>query len=179
MKNQKGITMTALMITIIVMLILSGVAIKAIIEDDGLILKTNKSVEKYRSSEEEDILNVSYSKVFMRSELNNNEIATGDLEKEIGKHEKEARVIISSEDSNLLVVTFLETGNVYFVNLMTGNIEERNKYKDAISDVVFEEGDIVFESNPEAYIYTSNDVTTTMKLKERNKFNSRSKITMD
>lgn len=177
MKNQKGITITALVITIIVMLILSGVAIKATIKDDSLIKKANVSVDKYESSEEKEILNVAYSKTFMRSELKGEEITTSALKNEIAKNGKETIVEISDEYSNTLVVTFLETRNVYFVNAMTGNIEGSDRYQETISDKVFAEGDIIFTSTPN--VFTSGNVKTTIKLKERCDLNNRSTIAMD
>ena len=43
MKKQKGITLIALVITIIVLLILAGVAISAIVSDDGIINKADSA----------------------------------------------------------------------------------------------------------------------------------------
>lgn len=59
MKKETGITLVALVITIIVMLILAGVAISMITGGDGLFAKANNAVEKYNtaSKNEADIIN--------------------------------------------------------------------------------------------------------------------------
>ena len=45
-QNEKGITLIALVITIIIILILTGIAIRfAVGEDEGIITKTNQAVE--------------------------------------------------------------------------------------------------------------------------------------
>ena len=48
-RNQKGITLIALIITVVIMLILAGVAISAVVGDDGLFGKANHSVGIYEN----------------------------------------------------------------------------------------------------------------------------------
>ena len=59
MKNRKGITLIALIITVIVMLILAGVALSAISGDAGLFSRVQKTAELYNNQvqDEADILN--------------------------------------------------------------------------------------------------------------------------
>ena len=47
MKGQKGITLVALVITVIVMLILAGVAISVLTQDGGLFGKTQNAANAY------------------------------------------------------------------------------------------------------------------------------------
>ena len=47
MKNQKGITLIALVISIIVMLILAGVSLNATIGDNGIITKDGSFILNY------------------------------------------------------------------------------------------------------------------------------------
>ena len=59
--NSKGITLVALVITVIIMLILAGVAISIITGEDGLLGKVKESAEKYNNAaqkEEEEINNL-------------------------------------------------------------------------------------------------------------------------
>ena len=49
-KSEKGITLVALIITVVVMLILAGVAIAAVIDGDGLFSKTRQATETYKNS---------------------------------------------------------------------------------------------------------------------------------
>lgn len=50
MKGQKGITLVALVITVVVMLILAGVAIAAVVDGDGLFNKTRDAAQTYTNS---------------------------------------------------------------------------------------------------------------------------------
>ena len=53
-KNRKGITLIVLIITVVVMLILAGVAISAVVDGDGLFSKTRQATEIYENSAEEE-----------------------------------------------------------------------------------------------------------------------------
>ncbi len=53
MKN-KGITLVALVVTIIIMLILAGVALRLTLGDNGLIKKAKETVELYKKSQNEE-----------------------------------------------------------------------------------------------------------------------------
>jgi Tfp pilus assembly protein PilE len=48
LKNEKGVTLIALILTIIILLILAGVSISAVFDDNGLL----KSMEKEKESSE-------------------------------------------------------------------------------------------------------------------------------
>lgn len=50
LKNQKGITLVALVITIIVLLILAGTAITLTINQGGLFNKTNEAAHSWNNS---------------------------------------------------------------------------------------------------------------------------------
>lgn len=55
MKNQKGITLIALVITIIVLLILAGVTIAMLTGDNGIITKSTKAAADTKVSEAKEI----------------------------------------------------------------------------------------------------------------------------
>lgn len=59
LKQNKAITLVALVITIIILLILAGVSINLIFGADGIFTKSQYAVEKYKTAqkEEENILN--------------------------------------------------------------------------------------------------------------------------
>ena len=52
--QEKGITLIALVVTIILLLILVGVTISQILGENGLIRKTKEAVEKYKNASEEE-----------------------------------------------------------------------------------------------------------------------------
>lgn len=67
MKNTKGITLVALVVTIVILLILAGIAIVALTGDNGLFLRTQQAKEKTIQSREneEDMLNDYENKIDM------------------------------------------------------------------------------------------------------------------
>ena len=50
LKGQKGITLVALVITIIVLIILAGVSIALVFNDDGIINKAKQGAENYQAA---------------------------------------------------------------------------------------------------------------------------------
>ena len=58
MKNQKGITLIALVITVIVLLILAGTAITIAVNGDSIFVKANTAVNAYNAKVEEQQTNI-------------------------------------------------------------------------------------------------------------------------
>ena len=54
-KNQKGITLIALVITIVVLLILAGVSINALFSDNGIIERAKDAQNKINEAEKMDL----------------------------------------------------------------------------------------------------------------------------
>ena len=59
LKQQKGITLIALVITIVVLIILAGVAISLTLSDNGIFKKAKEGAQNYTNAqkEEQDALN--------------------------------------------------------------------------------------------------------------------------
>ena len=57
--QERGITLIALVVTIVILLILSGVTLNIALSDNGLFSKTKEAVEKYENSSETDALGLS------------------------------------------------------------------------------------------------------------------------
>ena len=73
MKGQKGITLVALVITVVVMLILAGVAIAAVVDGNGLFNRTRDAANVYEKSAEEEnkLLQQLMNYVDVQLDLNN------------------------------------------------------------------------------------------------------------
>ena len=70
-RNKKGITLIALIITVVIMLILAGVAISSIISDNGLFAKIGKAKEEYEIASEREMLELTlFSSTLDLSEYN-------------------------------------------------------------------------------------------------------------
>ena len=62
LKNRKGITLIALVVTIVVLLILAGVSISLVLDNNGIIQKSKEARNKYgqaKENEQADLTNVS------------------------------------------------------------------------------------------------------------------------
>lgn len=55
LKKQKGITLVALVITIIVLIILAGVSIALVLGDDGIVTKAKNGAENYKIAANEEV----------------------------------------------------------------------------------------------------------------------------
>ena len=52
--KERGITLVALVITIIILLILAGVTLTTALSNNGLFIRTKEATEKYKGSEEQE-----------------------------------------------------------------------------------------------------------------------------
>ena len=70
-RSKRGITLIALIITVVIMLILAGVAISSIISDNGLFAKIGKAKEEYEIVSEREMLELTlFSSTLDLSEYN-------------------------------------------------------------------------------------------------------------
>ena len=54
LKQQKGITLVALVITIVVLIILAGVAISLTLSDNGIFNKAKQARDNYQAAQQEE-----------------------------------------------------------------------------------------------------------------------------
>ncbi len=123
-KTQKGITLLALVITIIVLLILAGITINAITGDNGIIRNAGKGKEETEIANEKDIL----EKVTVQAMGNNKygnieeEELQEQLDKETGEGKTEATDI-----GDEFEVLFTESNRYYTVD-KDGNVGEAQDF---------------------------------------------------
>ena len=67
MKNQKGITLIALIITIVVILILSAVSINMVIGENGLINKTTSATEAYAKAQIKEKVEIAVMTTYVKN----------------------------------------------------------------------------------------------------------------
>ena len=111
-KREKGITLIALVITIIILLILAAVTISALSGDNGILRNAAKAREATIIGKEKELIEVAYNgcKANNYTELEK-DITAGELQDEIRKNEKEVNVT----GEGTLIVEYTQTGNVYAV----------------------------------------------------------------
>ena len=104
MKNNKGITLVALVVTIVVLLILAGVSINLVLGNNGIIAKAQEAKTKQAEASENDLKGMNSLIEQMESTLNGS--GNG------GKTEPETVPYLPSDDFHYDTSTSVDTGLV-------------------------------------------------------------------
>lgn len=67
LKQQKGITLVALVITIVVLIILAGVAISLTLSDNGIFNKAKEGRDQYKTSANEESRTLTNAEAYVNS----------------------------------------------------------------------------------------------------------------
>lgn len=67
LKGQKGITLVALVVTIIVLIILAGVSISLVLGDNGIVTKSKEGAKNYQTSANEEDAYLKNAEDFMNN----------------------------------------------------------------------------------------------------------------
>ena len=102
MKNNKGITLVALVVTIVVLLILAGVSINLVLGDNGIVKKAQDAKTKSAEASENDLKGMNGLVSEMEGVLNGNS----------GKTEPETEPYLPSDDFHYDTSTRVDTGLV-------------------------------------------------------------------
>ena len=126
--KQNGITLIALVITIIVLLILAAVSIATLTGENGILTRANDAKEQTEIASEKE--RVELAAVGALAKDNGGEIEQGGLEEELGKYFEDGKYDVepgTNEDgTERYVVTITENdenGRKYFVD-KDGNVSE-------------------------------------------------------
>ena len=114
--NQKGITLIALVITIIVLLILAAVSIATLTGQNGILTRAQDAKTQTGVAEEKEAIGIAYNGV-MADNLGNG-VSAGDLQDELISNGYNA----TASGSNPITVKFNDSQRVYTVD-NNGNIE--------------------------------------------------------
>ena len=112
--KEKGITLIALVITIIVLLILAGVTIATLMGDNGILTKATESKNKTEEGEEEEKVKLSVAGALAKD--NGGEIKEGYLDEELASQFGEKGTDYKLEGSGPFTVTIIESGRSYIIN---------------------------------------------------------------
>ena len=104
MKNNKGITLVALVVTIVVLLILAGVSINLVLGDNGIVKKAQDAKTKSAEASQNDLKGMNSLIEQMESTLNESENG--------GKTEPETVPYLPSDDFHYDTSTSIDTGLV-------------------------------------------------------------------
>ena len=143
--NNKGITLIALVITIIVLLILAGITIMSVTGENGILKRTSEAAKTHIVAEEKEKIRLAFLDLLASDMVDGNTITIEELKKEfaegevnIVKCDSEGNEIttgatikladIATSDSNTanneqyVKITFIKTGNWYVTNMKSGKI---------------------------------------------------------
>ena len=125
-KRNRGITLIALAITIIILLILTAVTISSV-TGNGILFQAHKSTNESNKAEEKNILSASV--VYAKSTDNMGNVTKENLQKELDKRADEKYNIteVNNEDGTVYEITFKETQNTYVVT-EDGTVKEKDEY---------------------------------------------------
>ena len=118
-KNKaSGITLIALVITIIVLLILAGISIQMLTGDNGILNRAGEAKEKSITGEEKDNIALAWNSLIGKKVLEGKDITDLMLENELNNSGKNVKV---DNLGNAFSITFKDTNHEYIVD-KNGNI---------------------------------------------------------
>ena len=119
-KRNKGITLIALIVTIVVLLILAGITIGVLTGENGLIKKANEAKEKTEIASEKETVELAINGAMKKDRYGNisKENLDEELNEKIGNN-----AYNSNEIEEGITVTFTESNRSYLVDI-DGNVIE-------------------------------------------------------
>ena len=168
--QNKGITLIALVITVIVMLILAGVAISAIINGDGIFSRTTQAEREHVKSNILEVVDMAELDLTIENAETGKKIDINSLIekiKEISSINEEDYIISVDEEEQSATIIDKKTNVVVDIWIdENGNINKEGSIVDDIADVA--KPTITYELNPPAGTY-GEEVKIIITAKEENK----------
>ena len=169
MKKQIGITLIALVITIIVLLILAGVSLSLVLGDNGILTQAQKSVKDHSEAEVVEQIKLAHSAYEMAKAGGTTESAKDFIEKKLQEdlNDSTLKVSISEETGEITVSTDVRGKEIeYSYNPNSGEYAKVVKwvdngdltYTNSETGQIVEVGDTVYyDSRVESYEGTGNN----------------------
>jgi len=117
MKN-KGITLIALVITVIVLLILAGISISMLSGNNSILSRAGQAKDESVVGQEKEQVELAYVSVAVNKL--GNDVTDGELQTELNKSVGDGKTDVSTNDDDTLNVYFIDTEHNYNVN--NGNV---------------------------------------------------------
>ena len=158
--REKGITLIALVITIVVLLILAGISLNLVLGENGIVTKAKDAREQTIIGHEKEQINLAYSACKTRENFDDL-VTASELETEMKKSNENVSV---AADGDNLVITFEETKHQYNIG-QDGNYAENvdwsklepGLYKTGTSEMIkswqqlLDDGNIIVQENELRY----------------------------
>ena len=178
-EKQKGITLLALVITIIVLLILAGVTISAITGDNGIIENAGQAKEETEIANEREVVEKATVQAMGNNKYGN--IEESELQSELDKETDEGKTK-TTDEGEVIKVLFVESKRNYVVD-KDGNVRDMTWWETSDEDgnnyvtngeVTLQTGDyIAYDANDNGeYTYTAEAEKTGVSSGEGQSFSS-------
>ncbi len=159
LKKEKGITLIALVITIIVLLILAGVSIATLTGDNGILTKASEAKEKTEIASEKEMVELAIADANMKG-IENGKITKESLQKALNAQLGENKAEVYDDGYGNYTIKINNTNRDYEVS-RNGAIIVAKQVKDENPGVLSgggtEENPYLIESM-EDFIYFSNEI---------------------
>ena len=112
LKSQKGITLIALVITIIVLLIFAGITIVTLTGENGILKQADNAKEQTEIAREKEI--IALSVIGAKTKEDNSNIEKSELQEQLDLNAGEGKTVLYDDGDGWLVY-FIDTQRVYSV----------------------------------------------------------------
>ena len=123
-KKQGGITLIALVITVIVLLILSTITINALSGDNGILKRATEAKENTQISQEKEIVQLAVVNVVK----DNKRMNQSNLQSEMDKQYKEGKTIVSDNGDSTFSVIFVDSNREY--DVVSGEVKSGKNWSE-------------------------------------------------
>ena len=122
-ENTKGITLIALVVTIVVLLILAGVSISMLSGDDGIIIRATEANKSSKRGEEQEIVDLADSTAIQNSYIERGDgiFTKQELEDALDELAGEGETTVKSK-GNQYLITFKTSKNEFLVDKPEGTV---------------------------------------------------------
>ena len=148
---QSGITLVALVVTIIVLLILAGISIQMLTGDNGILTKAGEAKKLNDIGREKEEISLVYTSLVGKEVLNEEKITDIVFEKELNKNGY--NTIVGYDDENNYLVYFNDTKRTYKVDKNGNTITELENAPSLVTETIYvtlySDGTLAFSSNSE------------------------------
>ncbi|MFR8234185.1 MAG: type II secretion system protein [Clostridia bacterium] len=154
-KNEKGITIIALVITIIVLLILAGVSIAMLTGENGILKQATEAKKASTVGAEKEQISLAMQSLKMKKQADNVStiVTSAELQEQL-LYDGAKNVIVEDGENNKLIVTYQDSKNQYTVD-QDGKVEENGPVEQP--ENVAKYWEVTRKSDAERYSY--NDVS--------------------
>ena len=159
-RGAKGITLVALVVTIIVLLILAGVAISLTVGDNGLFRRAQNAADTYEQASKKEKIELAIGSTFL-DETGDFSITKSKLENALrGEFGNDTEISVEENGDGSFLIT-IDNKNEYYVGEDGELIDSSNMIKISTADELKAFRDDVNSGNTYEgkYVYLANDIT--------------------